>query len=60
MMGGKTRAERASGTQDGRPLATLKAEQARLAEKISALERATHDSHEQTGAELEESERTTA
>ena len=61
MMGGKTRGDTAPGAKDGQSLATLKAEQARLAEKISTLEQrevAARNGH--TSAEVEESEQTPA
>lgn len=60
MMGGKTRNGQAPRTQDGQPLATLKAEQARLAEKISALEQRAGEPDDHPRAEVEESERTPA
>lgn len=52
MRGGKSRGGTASQPQDEQSLATLKAEQAHLAEKISALE--------QGRAQVGESERTRA
>lgn len=58
MRGGKTRGAQAPETQDGQSLAKLKTEQARLAEKISALEQREAD--KQPSAEVEQSERVPA
>jgi len=60
MMGGKSRGDSAPNRQDGQSLATLKAEQARLAEKISALEQRDPSAQDEQSADVEQSERTPA
>jgi hypothetical protein len=60
MRSGKTRSQGGHGAPDGQPLETLKAEQARLAEKISALEQRDANTPDDQSTEVEEPERTRA